>query len=156
MADTPLVPEGFAFAGTFLQIVAPAALSGGACGVMRMTMPPGNATPVHQHRDQTESIYVLSGIVRLETAGLTRVLGPGEAGVLPRHQPHRLSNGGAEEASVLVISVPGSFEKFVLAAGRPIAADGDVAMTEADATRLGAAAAAHGISFLPEDVLAAR
>ncbi len=156
MTHLPKAPhvETIQFAGTTTDILVPAARSDGAFSLLRITTPPGGRTPPHLHRNEDETVLVLSGSIRVETEAGQVDLSPGVALTLPREQAHRLSNIGSVEAEALVLCTPGGFDGFVRSAGRPAQAD-DPAMTEADITRLVQAAPQYGIELLGADALSA-
>lgn len=135
------------FAGTTVDILVPASRTAGAFALLRVATPPGCWTPPHLHRDEDETLFILSGTLRAETEHHATDLAPGHALVLPRGQAHRLGNVGTGTAHVLLLCTPGGFEGFVRAAGRPLPAEGP-AMTEADIAALVEAAPRHGIELL--------
>ena len=152
MSDTTdqTSPNGaILFAGTAAVILVSAATTGGAFSLLRIAQPPGCWTPPHLHRNEDETVYVLSGTLRAECAGRTADIGPGQVIVLPRGQVHRLGNAAAEETTCLVLCTPGGFDGFVRDAGRAMP-DGGPVVTEADIDRLMRAAPRYGIELLAE------
>ena len=140
------------FAGAAVDILVSAAATDGACALLRIVHPPGCWTPPHLHRDEDETVLVLSGTLRAETMGHAADLGAGQVIVLPRGQAHRLGNTAAEEVRFLVLCTPGGFDGFVRAAGRTMP-DGGPVLTEADIARLIQAAPRHGVELLAPDAL---
>ena len=156
MTHLPKAPhvETIQFAGTTTDILVPAARCDGAFSLLRIATPPGCWTPPHMHRNEDETVLVLSGSIRVETEAGQVDLSPGVALTLPRGQAHRLGNVGSVEAEALVLCTPGGFDGFVRSAARPAQAD-DPAMTEADIARLVQAAPQYGIELLGADALSA-
>jgi uncharacterized cupin superfamily protein len=81
-----------------------------AFGVNVVEIPPGERIPEHDEtdRDQEEVFYVLSGSPTLVIDGEDH---PVRAGTFARLDPvhsRTVSNGGAEPASVLIVSAPRS------------------------------------------------
>lgn len=140
------------FAGTGVDILVPAARTGGAFSLLRVSNPPGCWTPPHLHRHEDETVFVLSGTVQAETEQGTARIGPGEVLVLPRGRPHRLGNAGPGDAHFMVLCTPGGFDGFVRDAGRAMPQDGPV-LAEADVARLVQAAPRHGVELLAPDAL---
>jgi quercetin dioxygenase-like cupin family protein len=140
------------FAGTAVDVLVPAEETTGAFSLLRIANPAGCWTPPHLHRNEDETVFVLSGTLRVETEERAMDVGPGQAIVLPRGRPHRLGNPGAQEAHFLVLCTPGGFDAFVRAAGRPMPDNGP-AMDEADIARLIQAAPCHGIELLAPGTL---
>ena len=143
------------FAGTAVDILVPAEATTGAFSLLRFANPAGCWTPPHLHRNEDETVFVLSGTLKVETEERAVDVGPGQAIVLSRGRPHRLGNPGAQEAQALVLCTPGGFDAFVRAAGRPMP-DAGPAMDEADIARLLQAAPDHGIELLPPEHAAPR
>ena len=140
------------FAGTAVDILVPAEATTGAFSLLRFANPAGCWTPPHLHRNEDETVFVLSGTLRVETEERAMDVGPGQAMVLSRGRPHRLGNPGAQEVRCLVLCTPGGFDAFVRAAGRPMP-HGGPAMDETDIARLIQAAPRHGIELLPPGTL---
>lgn len=141
------------FAGTAVDVLVPATATRNAFSLLRVAKPPGCWTPVHLHRVEDETVYVLSGTIRALLPDGTRDLLPGQALLLPRGQPHRLGNIGPGEARFLVLCAPGGFDAFVRAAGR-LAGPHDVPqITDVDVARLVEAAPRYGIELLAPEAL---
>lgn len=144
--------DAILFAGAGVDVLVSAAATGGAFSLLRFAQPPGCWTPPHLHRNEDETVFVLSGTLRAETAGHTADLASGQVIVLPRGQAHRLGNTTAAEASFLVLCTPGGFDGFIREAGRTMA-EGGPAITAADIDRLVQVAPRYGIALLADDAL---
>lgn len=124
--------------------------TGGRFSLIEWLMPPDDMTPLHVHRRDSQTIYVLEGEVTSYLPGSSRVCGPGEfihhpAGV---PQTHRVTSEGP--ARVLDINSPAGFDEFVAAAGE---AAGELTLplppdASPDFERLAALAAEHGLEIL--------
>jgi hypothetical protein len=87
-------------------------------------MPPGDMTPLHVHKKQSQTTYLLEGDVKLWLPDRARICGPGgclyqQIGV--PHAEHVTSTGPAR---VLDINAPAGFDefgfdRFVAAVGQP-------------------------------------
>ena len=74
----------------------------------RMSTEPGAVSGWHHHDSNESSLYVVSGVVRLECEGLEGFLdaGPGSFVHVPAYTVHRESNP-SDEASVVLIARAG-------------------------------------------------
>lgn len=119
--------------------------TGGALGVVEATSPGGPAAPLHVHRCEDETFYVLEGELTLLVGGEVHRAGPGSLVHAPRDVPHTFAVD-SPTARWLVISSPAGFEEFVARLGTPVDAAGEPATP--DAEQLAAVAAAFGIEIL--------
>ena len=102
--------------GGRLTFKAMADATGGALTVIEGTAAPGEGPPLHVHRDQDETIYVLKGRYRVRL-GEGDVDAPAGAFVfIPRGTPHTWQNVGAEVARFVATLAPADvrFERFFL------------------------------------------
>ena len=107
------------FAGRAVDVLIPTEQTGGAFSLLRLSHPPGCWTPLLLHRNKSETLFVVSGSVRVETAAGSIDLLPGQALTLARGRPHRIGNVSGAEARLLSLSTPGGFPRLVRAAGQP-------------------------------------
>jgi len=63
---------------------------------------PGGFVPRHLHLRQDEHLEVLTGSIRLQAGGTSRLLGAGDTTAIPRRRVHRVANAGASEASFVL------------------------------------------------------
>jgi quercetin dioxygenase-like cupin family protein len=111
--------------------------TGGAFALLESIAPAGDQTPLHVHRDDDESFYVLEGELTLWVGDDMRVLRAGDAAFAPKRVPHTVRVGDSG-ARWLVTSSPAGFEAFVRA----------VAAAAPGPEELGRIAAEHGIDVL--------
>jgi quercetin dioxygenase-like cupin family protein len=109
----------------------------GDFALIEVLAPPGRQPPLHVHREDGESWYVLEGELTVWIGERVHAISPGEFRLAPPKVPHTL-RAGPDGARYLLI-VGGRFEAFV----RAVAALG-----EPDPERLTAVAAEHGIDIL--------
>ena len=140
------------FAGTAVDVLVPAEATAGAFSLLRIVNPPRCWTPPHLHRNEDETVFVLTGTLRVETEEQVTDLEPGQVIVLPRGRPHRLGNAGVEEACCLVLCTPGGFDDFVRAGGRSMP-EGGPTMNETDVARLVEAAPRYGVELMASGTL---
>jgi quercetin dioxygenase-like cupin family protein len=122
----------------------------GRFSLCEFLIPPGYMTPLHVHRHDTQTTYVLEGEVTIYLPDGSHVLGPGEfihqpAGV---RQTERVTSNAP--ARVLDINSPAGFERFVAAVGRPAESLTLPPASEPspDPAQLASLAAEHGIEIL--------
>ena len=122
--------------------------SGGALALMDERGRRGDMPPLHVHRRDDETFYVLEGELRLFVADEQIVLGPGEAAFAPRDVPHAY-RVESDEARWLVTTSPAGFDSFVREVSAPAPAEElPPAGRETDPAVLTQAAAKVGIEIL--------
>jgi mannose-6-phosphate isomerase-like protein (cupin superfamily) len=110
----------------------------------------GGMTPLHIHRDDSQTVYVLEGEVTFNLPGVTRVCGPGELVYTPAGTPQTERVTSAIPARMLDVNAPSGFDGFVEAAGdrADALALPPPSAEQPDFERLVALAAEHGIEVL--------
>jgi quercetin dioxygenase-like cupin family protein len=83
----------------------------------------GDSPPYHVHATEDEAFHVLEGELVALVDGALRRVGAGETVLLPKHVPHTYCVV-SDEASWLVVTTRGDFERFVRSVARPAEADG--------------------------------
>jgi quercetin dioxygenase-like cupin family protein len=129
--------------GTVWDVVLGAEQTGGHIALLDQRGRHGDATPMHLHPHEAEIFYVIDGSVRAFHGGTSVDLAAGSAAYLPAGQEHGLGVL-SERARIVTITTPGSFSRFVQAAGTPLEGD-EPAQWDFDVSRLMAAAAEHDI-----------
>jgi quercetin dioxygenase-like cupin family protein len=122
-------------------------------GVMEVTQPPGVATPLHVHRNESEAFYVLEGSIAYEGGGELFLLGEGDFLHLPKDVPHRFRIGGDAPARFLAIMSPAGLTSLYAEVGTPALerrvpdppADADIA---AEISRWSEVAPRYGLEVL--------
>jgi quercetin dioxygenase-like cupin family protein len=122
--------------------------TGGALAVCEIRGARGDMPPLHVHRRDDETFYVIEGELALFVGGEQLLLGPGQAALAPRAVPHAY-RVESEQARWLVITSPAGFDAFVREAAEPAPADElPPAGRPQDPAVLGHAAAQVGIEIL--------
>jgi quercetin dioxygenase-like cupin family protein len=131
--------------------------SGGAYSLSETWGARGNMPPLHVHRRNDETFYVLEGDVRLFLGDREIMLAPGQAALAPRGVPHNLQ-GRIRPVPVDRDQLPAGFEQFLRAASEPAPrAELPPAGRPGDTAELARAAADQGIEILgPPGVLPTR
>jgi quercetin dioxygenase-like cupin family protein len=74
--------------------------------------PPGASIPLHLHRNEDETFYVVSGEVEFEINGEIVLTNAGGTVYLPRNTPHSFTIVGNEPAKMLFMLMPAGLEKY--------------------------------------------
>jgi mannose-6-phosphate isomerase-like protein (cupin superfamily) len=87
----------------------------GRFALIEHTVPPkALAAPTHVHENEDEYSFVLSGEIGVLLGDEVLTAGPGELVVKPRRVPHAFWNSGEEEARLLELISPGTFERYFI------------------------------------------
>ena len=86
--------------------------TGGAFAVFEGHTPPLAGPPLHSHRYQDESWYIVKGRYRIEIDGETIFAGPGDTVFAPRGSRHTFQNIGTEPGITITTVVPGGLDDF--------------------------------------------
>ena len=112
--------------------------------------PPDDMPPLHVHRHDSQTTYVLEGEVTFYLPGESRVLGAGECIHQPPGIPQTERVTSSDPARMVDVNSPAGFERFVAAAGEPTQS-----LTlppppkeEADFEQLATLAGVHGIDIV--------
>lgn len=154
---TPTVPfarhaddgEALWFLGSLVTIKASSKDTGGHLAVLEHLSPRGSGSPLHVHRNEDESFYVLEGELTVWVNGQTIVATQGSFVYGPRDVPHTFIVS-SEQAHFLIITTPAGFDDFVRAIGEPAQqlVIPPPATEPPDFAALSAIAAQHGIEIL--------
>ena len=149
MTTEPLPsPQPLWFNDTLVYIHVDGEQSGGAYSLSETCGARGNMPPLHVHRRNDETFYVLEGDVRLFLGDRQIMLAPGQAAFAPRDVPHTY-RVESDRARWLVINSPAGFEQFLRAASEPAPrAELPPAGRPGDTAELARAAADEGIEIL--------
>ena len=74
--------------------------------------PPGASIPLHLHRNEDETFYVVSGEVDFQINGEIVRATAGTTVYLPRNAPHSFTVVGSEPAKMLIILIPAGLERY--------------------------------------------
>jgi quercetin dioxygenase-like cupin family protein len=91
--------------------------TGDAFCMMRFSAPPGNVTLPHLHRTTDETFLIESGEVEINRGGELLRGRRGDVIYLPKGIPHGPRVVGNENLTVVVLCVPGGFDRFFAACG---------------------------------------
>ena len=121
----------------------------GRLSVVEHIVPPGSASPWHVHQTEDESFYVVDGQISVKIEGQTRIsLGAGGFAFGPMAVPHGFRVESEVPARILLITNGPEFADFIREASDQVDTNRLPEQSPADAARLKAAAARHGIAIL--------
>ncbi len=86
--------------------------SSGAYFAMEALVPVGGGPPLHIHRNETETFYVLEGRCTFYLDDETIVAGPGDFVNIPIGMVHRFHNHGPEPTRLILTFTPAGIDKF--------------------------------------------
>jgi quercetin dioxygenase-like cupin family protein len=89
--------------------------TGDAFCMLRFSSPPGNVTPAHLHRASDETFLIESGEVEINVGGELLRGRMGDVIYLPKGIPHAPKVMGNDNLTVVVVCVPGGFDRFFAA-----------------------------------------
>jgi mannose-6-phosphate isomerase-like protein (cupin superfamily) len=105
-------------------LLATAAQTGGAFGLVPMAVATGHGPPRHIHRAEDEAFYILAGRITVRCGDDEFAAGPGAFVYTPRGVPHTFRPAGDTPVRLLVLLTPGGGEGYFVDGGRPAAGPG--------------------------------
>lgn len=120
----------------------------GAYGLVEAWAPAGSGPPLHVHRHEEETFWILSGRLRIRCGDEEFSAQAGESVLLPRGLPHAFVVEGDKPAHLLTVITPGGGEEFFALAGGPAGGPGLPPPSPPDIPALQRAGAALGIETL--------
>jgi quercetin dioxygenase-like cupin family protein len=93
--------------GSLFESLLSASESADELGVSLVTQPPGIATPLHVHANESEAFYLLAGTMTYRAGDQVHRLSAGDFIYLPKGVPHAFRITGDAPARVLALTVPG-------------------------------------------------
>jgi mannose-6-phosphate isomerase-like protein (cupin superfamily) len=110
--------------------------------LIRFFIGPSNATPPHLHENEDETFIIEAGEVEVKRGGEMLSGKPGEVIYLPKEVPHAPQTSGERSLQVLVLCVPGGFDRFFAECAE------EFKQSRPDPRKLEEIAARYGIRFL--------
>ena len=87
-------------------------LQAAGMSIVDSVTPAGEGPSRHVHANEDEIFVTLTGEIELWLEGNRRLIGPGEAALVPKGMEHTFRVLGAQPSRHLVILTPGGFESF--------------------------------------------
>jgi quercetin dioxygenase-like cupin family protein len=103
--------------GQEAHVLASSEETGDAFCILRIFASPGNVTPAHVHRGTDETFLIESGAVEVNRGGEVLRGRTGDVIYLPKGVSHAPKVLGNETLTVVVVCVPGGFDRFFAACG---------------------------------------
>jgi mannose-6-phosphate isomerase-like protein (cupin superfamily) len=112
--DTPKAHTGetVEFGGNVMTFLAVGADTGGAYSVAHYTAEPGSGAPLHLHRNEVESFYILEGAMTFRLGQEKVRATANECVTIPRRTPHAFANAEDTPAKMLVVLTPSGLEHY--------------------------------------------
>jgi quercetin dioxygenase-like cupin family protein len=98
--------------GDLYTFLVTGAESGGAYFAMEALVPAGGGPPLHIHRNEHETFYVLEGGCTFRLEDETIVAGPGDVVNIPIGTRHNFRNDGTEPVKLILAFTPAGIERF--------------------------------------------
>lgn len=105
--------------GTHLTILEEADQTGGRYDLLSGRFAPGVETPLHVHRNYSESIYITSGAFSVYMEGEIHHLNPGDNIFIPIGVSHSVACSGSQTGNALTVASPSGFASLVRQVGVP-------------------------------------
>ena len=141
--------DAYEFLNTLVLVKAAGAGTNDALAVVEMRMPPGFAPPPHVHHHEDEAFYLLSGQLEAQLGEQTIAAQQGSFLWLPRGIQHGFVVTGDQPCTMLTMTTPAGFERFVAEVGSPTTSMALPEPREPDVPRLVEIAGRYGIEFPP-------
>ncbi|HET6314043.1 MAG TPA: cupin domain-containing protein [Chloroflexia bacterium] len=104
--------ETVEFGGNLMTFLAVGTDTGGAYSVAHYTAQPGSGAPLHLHRNEVESFYILEGAMTFRLGDEKLRATANECVTIPRLTPHAFANAEDIPAKMLVILTPAGLEHY--------------------------------------------
>jgi quercetin dioxygenase-like cupin family protein len=98
--------------GDLYTFLVTGAESGGSYFAMEAVVPPGGGPPLHIHRNENETFYVLEGHCTFRLDDKSVVAGAGDFVNIPIGTRHFFRNDSAEPVRMVLTFTPAGIEKF--------------------------------------------
>ena len=122
--------------------------TGGRYAMFEAVVLPGGGPPLHLHRKEDETFYVLEGEITFQVGDEKLIAGPGTFVNMPIGNPHAFKNETDRPAKMLVSYAPAGLEEYFFDVGQEFAAELPSKPTKEEIARLLEAAPKYGIEFI--------
>jgi quercetin dioxygenase-like cupin family protein len=104
--------------GQIAHVLISSEQTGDAFCLLRIVCSPGNVTPPHVHRATDETFLIESGEIEVNRGREVLRGRSGDVIYLPKGIPHAPRTLGKDDATIVVLCVPGGFDRFFAACAR--------------------------------------
>lgn len=111
--------DAYDFLSTLLIVKAAGTTTNNALAVVEQRLPAGFSPPPHIHHNEDEALYLLAGRIVAQLGEQQIAAEKGSFIWLPRGVQHGFVVAGDEPCSMLIITTPSAFERFVADVGSP-------------------------------------
>jgi quercetin dioxygenase-like cupin family protein len=125
--------------------------TGGELTLVETVVPPRSGPPLHIHQNESESIYVLEGEVRVVANGRDFTLSPGGFCYMPKGSLHLFENTLEEPSKILLFFTPSGIEGYFEGLGTPYVQGEPSPGRVMDRDLMERVAPAHGIILTFDD-----
>lgn len=132
---------------TLTRLLTEASATNGAMGAWEWWGTSAGNPPLHVHHREDEFFYILEGHVTFEVGEKRLEAAAGDFVFAPRDVAHRFAVT-SEQARMLVLVVPGGFERFFAEVGRPAQDNTLPPLEEPDPEAVARAAQPYGVEIL--------
>ena len=113
--------DTFHLFGNILRLRSSSQANGGKLSIVECRTKPGAGAPPNSHAADDECFYVTSGTYEFVMDGKTEVHGVGGLVKVPNGRPHHFTNVGQQDATMLIITWPGTgHDAFFSQIGDPL------------------------------------
>ena len=141
--------DAYEFLNTLAIVKATGAATNNALAVIEMRLPVGFSPPPHVHNNEDEAFYLLTGQIDAHLGDQTTAARQGSFLWLPRGVQHGFVVTGDQPCTILTMTTPSGFERFVAEVGSPTTSTTLPEPREPDIPRLVEIAGRYGIEFPP-------
>ena len=114
MTTTARLRVPFDWTGATYNVLLSKDETGGTVGLFENICPPKFGPPIHLHHGEDETLYVLSGEIRVWVEGEETTLSAGQSAYISRGTQHAFRVIGDEPCHFLAFITPGGFENFFM------------------------------------------
>lgn len=141
--------EAYDFLSTLSIVKASGAATNNSLGVVEMRLPAGFSPPPHVHHNEDEAFYLLSGRIEAQLGDQKFSAEQGAFLWLPRNVLHGFVVSGDGPCTILTITTPAGFDRFVAEVGTLTTSTNMPEPREPDIPRLVEVSARYGIEYPP-------
>ena len=141
--------DAYDFLSTLSIVKASGDATNNSLAVVEMRLPAGFAPPRHIHHNEDEAFYLISGQIEAQIGEQRLTAEQGAFLWLPRDVQHGFTVTSDGPCTILTITTPSGFERFVADVGSPTNQITMPEPREPDVPRLVEIASRYGIEFPP-------
>ena len=141
--------DAYDFLSTLSIVKATGTATGNALGVVEMRLPAGFSPPPHIHHNEDEAFFLIKGRIEAQLGDQKISAEQGAFLWLPRNILHGFTVSADGPCTILTMTTPAGFERFVTDVGTPTTSTALPEPSEPDIPRLFEISARYGIEYPP-------